>query len=138
MRITKAMVDGPRHIRRKWPESRKVSLELFSDSLLHVVVVLVVGAERDERAQTETVREENLRRRVNPHLNDETESVSANEQIAFRRCFPAYPRVGESVEFRAEVISDSVAGSWKRKSSEEQNDEQHVREERREVDHLGN
>lgn len=38
--------------------------------LVHIVVVSVVASQRDERAQAEAVREEDLSRRVQPHLPD--------------------------------------------------------------------
>lgn len=38
--------------------------------LVHIVVVSVVASQRDERAQAEAVGEEDLSRRVQPHLPD--------------------------------------------------------------------
>lgn len=42
--------------------------------LVHIVVVSVVASQRDERAQAEAVGEEDLSRRIQPHLPDSRRS----------------------------------------------------------------
>lgn len=46
------------------PPQRSTSL------LVHIVVVRVVASQRDERSQAEAVGEEDLSRRVQPHLQE--------------------------------------------------------------------
>lgn len=51
-------------------ETHRWGWRASSSLLVHVVVVRVVASQRDERAQAEAVGEEDLCRRVQPHLLD--------------------------------------------------------------------
>ena len=81
--------------------------------LVHVVVILVVRAERDDGAESEAVWEENLGCGVNPD--------------------PGVAQLGE-VGHKIEV--DTVRGALESHAAEEEDEEKEVGEEGGEVDHL--
>lgn len=68
---------------------------LKSTSLLvHIIVVSVVASQCDERAQAETVGEEDLSRRVQPHLPDNRHASAFWFGWWQRRCEGGLPQSG--------------------------------------------
>lgn len=91
--------------------SRARKLNFYS--LVHVVVVLVVAAEGDESSQAQTVREENLRHGIDPHVG-----------LAELR------QIGRDVEL------DALHGAGQCDASEQEDGQQDVGEQRGEIHDL--
>ena len=99
--------------------------------LVHVVVVLVVGAQRHDGAQAEAVGEEDLGGGVNPHSRLRRWYYLAAPQRAHGTRY-----LGQLGEVGHEIEVDAVRGPLQGHAAEEEDRQQEVGEEGGEVDNL--
>ena len=121
------------------------------------MIPLVVAAERRERAQTDRVREEDLRAGVDPHLHTATHDVNTACQLAVMTtacvCVMApsdddlitlsntcalrtHLHVCHSVEVRHEVVEQTLTGARQERHANQQDQHEDVWRRGREVHHL--
>lgn len=101
--------------------------------LVYVVVELVVAAQSNQRSQTETVREENLRYGINPHLCENSLMLDYRSKALLEETNLRFTKLGQ---IRAHVEFDTLERSRQSNATDQQDSQQEVREQGSEVHDL--